>query len=146
MPGVKGKSHCGNKGFYILLLAVFFCIDTGFFPFLLTPSFKQLKPEDFIAGMTEYSLRNEWLLAITGEFTVRFQGSHYHWSSFPSLRYYHSMLSPPQVTKCNAVIGFLWRELLAVWLLSLVMTKVILFCFLPHPCSSGILANTPLWY
>lgn len=112
MPGVKCKSHCGNKGVYILLLAVFFCIDTGFFPFHLTPSFKQLKLEDFMAGMTEYSLRNEWLIAITGEFTVRFQSSHYHWSSFPSLRYYHSMLSPPQVTKCNAVIWLLWRELL----------------------------------
>lgn len=38
MPGMKGKSHCRSKGVYVLLLAVFLCIDVGFFLFVISLS------------------------------------------------------------------------------------------------------------
>lgn len=84
-----------------------------------------------MAAMTEYSFRNEWLLAITGEFKVRFQSSYYHWNTFPSLRHYITPCYLLHKSADTSDLISLMRT--AVWLLSWVMTKVILFGSYPVP-------------
>lgn len=92
-----------------------------------------------MAGMTEYSFRNEWMLAITTEFTVRFQCS-----TSASLRWMLSecMLSLPQVIKCNAAIWFLFRELLYAVIGN--DSDIPSFGFITNPSCSVILAVLPL--
>lgn len=89
---------------------------------------------------TEYSFRNEWLLVVTTEFRQIPEQSLPLEYLCQSQVLCNSMLSLSQVTKCSAVMWFLLTRT-AVCLLSLVMTKVILF----GPCPVSPPVEFWLW-